>query len=159
MVTIALLLTKSGRDAGGSRQQFPRYSTWQASHPVRCGQQVPGTLTRGITPRSFEVGWPECVWHRWIILRDPDEGSDDRDDMRLARKEETFFISEVKSQEQGQATDVESISQPTRRNQRLAICAAKSQCCKSLKVQDAHLMVQLAARIRVLLRPSLTADP
>lgn len=35
--------------------------------------------------------------------------------LRLARKEETFFISEVKSQEQGQATDVESISNPTRR--------------------------------------------
>jgi hypothetical protein len=46
---------------GGSGQQFPRYSTCQASHPVRCGQQVPGTLTRGITPRSFEVGWAECV--------------------------------------------------------------------------------------------------
>jgi hypothetical protein len=99
-VTIALLLTKSGREReGGSGQQFPRYSICQASHPVRCGQQVPGTLARGITSRSFELGWPERVWHRWIPerLRDPVKvGSDDRDDiLRLARKEETFFISEV----------------------------------------------------------------
>jgi hypothetical protein len=127
MVTIALLLTKSGRDAGGSGQQFPRYSTCQASHPVRCGQQVPGTFAPGITPRSFEVGWPECVWHRWIPERSRDPvkgGSDDRDDIEIGAKgRNVFHFGSI--QEQGQATDVESIVQANASNQRLLILCSE----------------------------------
>lgn len=100
------------------------------------GKQRPGTLTRRITSRSFELGWAECVWHRWIRerLRDPVEGSDHRDDMRLARTKETFFISEVYKDRDKPPTS-RAFVQANASNQRLAVCAAKSRRRKSLKVQ------------------------
>jgi hypothetical protein len=60
-------------------------------------------------------------------------------------------------QGQGQATDVESMSKRNASIQRLALCTAKSQYRKSLKVQEEDFLPQLAPRRRVLLLLILTA--